>query len=239
MRTSIITLIHKKGKYLQYCANYRPISLGNVDGKILAKVLAKRLENLLPTIIHPDQVGFIRARSSADNMRRLLHLMWNSRGVADPVMAFSLDRVEWGFLFQTLRRFGFGSVFTKWVKLLYTGPQASVLCNGLVSSRFKLHRGTKQGCPLSPLIFVLVLEPLAIAIRSNPNIKGVLAGQQEHKIFLYADDILLIFSNPQITVPTKINMAPNVAPMWVHIEKELLAPFPAEAFLTQLARPVP
>uniref|UniRef100_A0A673IJB5 Reverse transcriptase domain-containing protein n=1 Tax=Sinocyclocheilus rhinocerous TaxID=307959 RepID=A0A673IJB5_9TELE len=77
-----------------------------------------------------------------------------------------------------------------------------VLCNGIMSSRFELHRGTKQGWPLSPLIFALVLEPLAIAIRSNPNIKGVMAGQQEHKILLYADDILLISSNPQITVPT-------------------------------------
>ncbi len=70
-------------------------------------------------------------------MRRLLHLMWNSIGVADPVMAFSLDaekafdRFESGFLFQNLRRFGFWLLFTKWVKLLYTGPKASVLCNGI------------------------------------------------------------------------------------------------------------
>lgn len=156
IRTNIITLIHKKGKDPQQCASYRPLSLGNVDGKILAKILAKRKDKLLPIIIHPDQVGFIRARSSADNMRRLLHLMWSSRNNIDPVMAFSLDtekafdRVEWGFLFQTLKRFGFGPLFTKWVNLLYTEPVASLLCNGVVSSRFELHRGTKQECPLSP-----------------------------------------------------------------------------------------
>ena len=71
-------------------------------------------------------------------------------------------------------------------------------------SRFELHRGTKQGCP--PLIFALVLEPLAIAIRNNPNIKGVTAGQQEHKLLLYADDILLVSSNPQMTVPTMCSL---------------------------------
>jgi len=145
-------------------------------------------------------------------MRRLLHFMWSSRNNTDPAMAFSLDaekafdRVEWGFLFQTLKRFGFGPLFTKWVNLLYTEPVASVLCNGVVSSRFELHRGTKQGCPLSPLIFALVLEPLAIAIRNNPNIKGIIAGQQEHKILLYADDILLVSSNPQLTVPTMCSL---------------------------------
>jgi len=99
-------------------------------------------------------------------MRRLLHLMWSSRNNTDPVMAFSLDaekafdRVEWGFLFQTLKRFGFGPLFTKWVNLLYTEPVSSV-CNGVVSSRFELHRGTKQGCPLYPLYFCTGLRAIS------------------------------------------------------------------------------
>ena len=133
--------------------------------------------------------------------------MWGNRNSPDPVMAFSLDaekafdRVEWGFLFSTLNKFGFRPSFLAWVKLLYMDPMASVWCNGILSSPFHLCRGTKQGCPLSPLIFAIALEPLAIAIRNNVNIKGAIAGHQEHKLFLYADDILLVSRNPQIAVP--------------------------------------
>ena len=207
MRSAVITLIHKKGKNPQQCGSYQPVSLINVDAKILAKILATRLEAHLSSLIHPDQVGFIKNRSSADNVRRLLHLIWQVRNCPDPIVAFSLDaekafdRVEWTYLFRTLHRFGLGPSFIKLVRLLYCNPKASVLTNGNMSSGFPLHRGTRQGCPLSPLIFALALEPLAAAIRNNSNIKGILAGKMEHKLFLYADDILLVTSNPETAVP--------------------------------------
>ena len=133
MRKSLITVIHKKGKDPQQCGSYRPISSGNVDGKILTKILSNRLDGILTTIIHQDQVGFIRGRSSADNLRRLLHILWGNRDSPDPVMAFSLDaekafdRVEWGFLFYTLNKFGVGPSFLAWVKLLYVDPMVSLL----------------------------------------------------------------------------------------------------------------
>ena len=68
MREAVITLLHKKGRDPQQCANYRPISLINVDEKILAKILTTRLEEVVPFLIHQDQVGFMRGRSSADNV---------------------------------------------------------------------------------------------------------------------------------------------------------------------------
>ena len=212
MQNAIITLIHKKGKDPQHCGSYRLVSLINVDAKILAKILALRLEVCLPTLIHPDQVGFVKGRSSADNLRRLLHLVWQKKNSMEPIVAFSLDaekafdRVEWEYLFVILERFDVREVYIKWVKLLYGSPKAAVLTNGNISNPFRLSRGTRQGCPLSPLIFSLALEPLASAIRNHVDIKGIASGQEEHKLLLYADDILLLSSNPETAVPHILSM---------------------------------
>lgn len=103
-----------------------------------SKVLAMRLEKVLPHIIHTDQVGFVKSRTSTDNLRRLLHLMWLSQKEDTQVAALSLDaekafdRVEWGFLTFTIEKFGFGPGFIKWVKVLYSNPRAAVLRNGMI-----------------------------------------------------------------------------------------------------------
>ena len=73
LNESVISVILKKGKDSLDPANYQPISLANVDYKILTKVLATRLEKIIPYIIDPDQVGFVKGRSSSDNLRRLLN----------------------------------------------------------------------------------------------------------------------------------------------------------------------
>lgn len=203
---AIITLLPKKDKDLTDPANYRPISLINVDCKILSKVLALRLDKVLPKIIHKDQVGFIKNRTSTDNMRRLLHLLWLNKSNLQPIVALSLDaqkafdRVEWAFLFETLSRFGFGFNFCRWVQILYSNPKAAVFTNGMISQFFKISRSTRQGCSLSPLLFTIFLEPLAVMIREEPRIRGVTAGGREHKLFLYADDILALCQDPASSV---------------------------------------
>lgn len=91
MREAVITLLHKKGRDPQQCSNYRPVSLINVDEKILAKILATTLEEVVPHLIHQDQVGFMQGRHSADKLSRLLHIMWMTRNSDTPMVAFSLD----------------------------------------------------------------------------------------------------------------------------------------------------
>lgn len=204
---ALISLIPKKDRDTSDPSNFRPVSLLGVDCKILTKTLASRLEKILPDIIHGDQVGFIKKRSSVDNMRRLIHLIHMNRSNPVPVAAFSLDaekafdRVEWEFLRLTLSKFGLGPGFCNWVKILYSGPRAAVLTNGLISDFFCLSRGTRQGCALSPLLFTMVLEPLAVAIRAEVRIKGVRAGGREHKLFMYADDILAVLEDPGDSLP--------------------------------------
>lgn len=113
----------------------------------------------------------------------------------------AFDRVEWGYLFETMRRFGFGDTFISWVRLLYACPSAMVLTNNHYSKLFRLHRGTRQGCPLSPLLFVLAIEPLATAIRNNHSIHGITRFGTEHKSSLYADDLLLFVSKAKTSIP--------------------------------------
>lgn len=203
MRQAIISLLLKKDKNPLSCSSYRPVSLLNTDVKILAKVLALRLEHVTPTIISPDQTGFIKKRFSFSNVRRLFNILYgpappdstNTEVILSLDAEKAFDRVEWDYLFETLKRFCFGPKFITWIKVLYSFPVAAVRTNNNLSTYFELHRGTRQGCPLSPLLFALAIEPLALALRQNPLIKGIHRGGSEHKVSLYADDMLLYISD--------------------------------------------
>lgn len=242
---AVITLILKKDKDPLDCKSYRPISLIGCESKILAKILAARLNKVITTLIHPDQVGFIRSRSSADNFRRLINMMWASSSKDSPAAALSLDaektfdRVDWQYLFSTLESFGLVAKFLGWINLLYTHPRASVLTNGVLSQSFELGRGTRQGCPLSPLIFALALEPLAVAIRKDSNFPGIQIGESTHKIMMYADDTLVFITEPKLSVPSlfttiglfsklsgyKVNWAKSEAlPLTAYCPKNLFTP---------------
>ena len=214
LNEAIITLIPKKGKDPEDVGGYRPISLLNVDQKILAKILATRLNKYMNSLIHPDQTGFIPTRNSFSNLRRLFNIMYNSDPAVEDLVVASLDaerafdQIEWDYLFTVLKRFNLGEVFISWIKLLYKNPKARILTNGVLSSHFSLFRSTKQGCPLSPILFALAIEPLAESIRKDPEIYGVSCAGTTDKISLYADDVLLFISKPQTSLPTildKIN----------------------------------
>lgn len=211
-----ISVLLKKDKDPLRCGSFRPISLLDVDCKLLAKVLAHRLESTLPSIISPDQTGFIKKRLSFLNIRRLLNIMYSSEpNQPSPEAIISLDaekafdRVEWGYLFQCLERFGFGPKFISWVKLLYNSPTSSVRTNNINSQYFPLQRGTRQGCPASPLLFAIAIEPLAISLRSSPEVRGIYRGGREHKLSLYADDLLLYITDPQNTLPHIMTLLGN------------------------------
>lgn len=109
-------------------------------------------------------------------------------------------------MWDVLSRFGLGKEFINWIKLIYHSPEACVLTNGMHSSPFLLGRGTRQGCPLSPLLFALTLEPLAERIRNSREIHGVTLGKTTHKIALYADDVLLFLSDPEVSVPATLSI---------------------------------
>lgn len=212
LEQAFIILLLKPGKEANLCGSYGPISLLNMDYKILAKIIANRLAPLVPELVAMDQTGFVINRSSYDNIQRFYNILYFSKKIKVPVLAVSLDaekafdRVEWSFLFCVLEKMNFGPRFMAMIKTLYQYPKAAILTNYDISSQFPLTRGTRQGCPLSPLLFAQVIEPLAIAIRSNSQIHGVLVGNVRHTISLYADNIMLFLTKPEISFPVLVDL---------------------------------
>uniref|UniRef100_A0A8C5PKM6 Reverse transcriptase domain-containing protein n=3 Tax=Leptobrachium leishanense TaxID=445787 RepID=A0A8C5PKM6_9ANUR len=211
--SATITLIPKPDKDHALCANYRPISLLNQDVKLFAKVLALRLANHMRHLIHPDQTGFIPGREGRDNTTLAINLIHAAQKPgAGPTLLLStdaekaFDRVHWPFLFQTLHHMGFGPNALRWITALYDSPTARINLNGTLSPPFNIKNGTRQGCPLSPLLFALSLEPLLQAIRANPSIHGVGVGRHTHKVAAYADDLLFFVQQPQISLPSLIEL---------------------------------
>lgn len=100
-----------------------------------------------------------------------------------------------------LRRFGFGEHFLALLQTLYETPTASLMLRGYPSQSLDIRRGTRQGCPLSLLLFALAIEPLAIKIRTCSGVKGIICGDREHKCLLFADNLLLALSSLITSLP--------------------------------------
>lgn len=197
-----ITLIPKGDVNLTNLKNWRPISLLNVDYKLLSKVLAKRMELILPKLIHTDQTGFISGRYIGQNVRLLSDIMeFSDSKKIQGILLFvdfekAFDTLEWSFILKTLEAFNFGDNFKKWVSVLYNNAQSSIMNGGFMTNYFEISRGVWQGCPLSPSFFILAVELLALKIRQNPNCRGIqLPNDQEVKISQFADDTTIITSN--------------------------------------------
>lgn len=177
-RSSVLSLTFKKDDPLSL-DNYRPISLLNVDLKILSYVLSQRLKKVLPDIINEDQTGYIKNRFIGFNLRQIQDVIdyaeeYNIEGAiifVDFTKAF--DSIEWDFMFSTLKHFEFNESFFRWVQTLYNNIQTCVLNNGWVSEFFENSRGIRQGCPLYALLFILAVEIMALRLRSNKLIKGI------------------------------------------------------------------
>lgn len=202
-----ITLIPKPGKDATSVSNYRPISLLNVDVKLYAKTLANRILPLIPRLVSLDQVGFVPGREARDNAIKALNIHhWLSTTSTqgfflslDAEKAF--DRVAWDFMAATLHAVGIPPHLLQMILALYSNPTARIRVNGCLWGAFSVSNGTRQGCPLSPLIFILTMEPLLRKLRENPDIKGLNINHKQYKVAAYADDILLFLTDPINTIP--------------------------------------
>ena len=195
--TNVTKLIYKKTGEIYLLTNYRPISLINVDVKILAKVLSNRLKYVLPHVIHYSQTAvFGRTINQTVHMIRDLIDIAN---MDDEPAAFifmdqekAFDRVNHDFLYKTMKAFGIGNIFIQWIKKIYSNATAVLNINGFFTKPIPLKRGVRQGCPLSSLLYVLVIEILAIQLRINPNIVGFQIEGEKIISAHYMDDATII-----------------------------------------------
>ena len=110
----------------------------------------------------------------------------------------AFDKIQHPFLIKMLQSIGIEGTFLNFIKSIYERPTANIILNGKKLAAFPLRSGTRQGCPLSPLLFNIVLEVLATAIRQQREIKGIQIGNEEVKLSLFADDMILYMKNPRL-----------------------------------------
>ena len=193
-REALICLLFKKGD-TRLPKNWRPISLLNTDYKILAKLLAARFGKLLPYLLSQDQNGFVAGRQLEDAVMMcqmaIDYLAINHESaylvMLDQEKAF--DRVDPTYLLDVLRAYKIPEYLINWVSIIYSLVPTKLCINGQVTESILLKSGVRQGCPLSPLLFVLSIEPLANLIREHPEYQGVsLPNNAIIKVAMFADD---------------------------------------------------
>ena len=196
MRYGVITLLYKnKGSRLSK-ENWRPITLLNCDYKILTKMLALRMRKVSKKIVHFSQTCAVPDRNIQDSLLELYNIVedvnYNNKACillsVDHKSAF--DVIDHRFIDKVLRKMGFGNNFVQWINTIYHMNHllSSVIVNGYVSESFYINRGIRQGCPLSPILYIVVTEVLSCYIRHTPLLRGIGHAGEVHKITKYCDD---------------------------------------------------
>ena len=176
-RISVFTLIFKKEDD-QDLTNYRPISLTIADYRIMAFVLAARLQLVIGSITNHDQTAYIRKRYIGNNIRLVDDIIDHFDRLQKGGLLFmtnfqkAFDSLDWNFMFQALDYFKFGPSFKCWIRILYTLPVARVKNNGHLSDEFPVSRGVRQGCCVSAWLFLLLIGMFALRMRQDLELKG-------------------------------------------------------------------
>jgi hypothetical protein len=203
MRTAVVKLLFKKGEQNKM-SNYRPISLLCADYKMLAKIITERMKPVLNSVIDKAQQGFIKGGNIMGSLILVKEIIeyCNEEEVEGALILMDFkkayDRIDREFMMKTLKAMNFGPDFVGMVEMLYAEVLAQVEVNGELSKEMETEGGVRQGCPLSPFLFICVLELMAIAVRENENL-GITEPetQEQDKIALFADDSCICVGKPE------------------------------------------
>lgn len=204
-RRGVISLLHK-GKERDEIRNWRPITLTNTDYKLFSKVLANRLQPTLQDIIHTNQSGFVKGRSIESHIRAIDDLIHHAsiRNIPGAIVSIdfqkAFDTVSHASIVEALTLFNFGANLINMIKVLLNNTESCIKNGGWLSNWIKIKQGIKQGCGVSPILFIITAEIMAIKIRNNSKIQPISMNNKceqtfSTKILQYADDTTLMIRN--------------------------------------------
>ncbi|XP_042509284.1 uncharacterized protein LOC122084933 [Macadamia integrifolia] len=188
---------------------FRPLCMGNFFCKIISKVMAMRLEPLLPRLISEEQGAFQKGKLIHDNISvasELANLMFSATRGGGLGLKIDIrkayDAISWSFIFQVLSKFGFSNSWINWLHQLLISSKISILVNGGPQGYFGVERGLRQGDPISPMLFIIAEEVLSRGLSSLVQCKELRAihgprGTATPGHILFADDIF-IFTNTSL-----------------------------------------
>ena len=197
---SILSLLHKGGNLdRENIANWRPIALLNSDYKLLTKIFAIRLQSVIKKLVDSNQCGFVKGRKISYMLREIYDLIEREKDRGSSSIMLSIDyckafdTVSTRAIMKSLQLYNFGDNFLRWIEIILKNRKCSVKNAGFISKSFDMERGVRQGCPVSPILFILTSELFAASVRNDPSIKGIAIPDalRAIKIRLFADDTTL------------------------------------------------